>query len=69
MALTKQQLQANEQFFKQVAQFTSMYIWPDYGFVYLIENGVYIADTKRAYKTLMENTPKTFHKNIKLKVF
>ena len=68
MALTQQQLKANDDFFKKTAQITKMYLWPDMGFLYQIDhNGNYICPTKRAYECLKVNTTKSFHSRIKRK--
>ena len=68
MALTQQQLKANEEFFKMVSVIGKSYLWPDYGFLYTIENdGTFVCPSKRAYQVLKDNTPKSFHSKIKRK--
>ena len=67
MKLTQHQLEENEKFFNRVASMTSMYLWPETGLFFIIENGTFICDSKEAFETLKDNTPESFHHKIKMK--
>jgi hypothetical protein len=66
MALTKQQLATNEEFFTKVAAISKKYVWPSYGLVYEIVDGSFMCPSKEAFDKLKANTPTSFHSKIKM---
>lgn len=67
MKLTPQQLKANDDFFNRISSIAKMYVWPDTGHVYKIQEGCFICDSPESFNTLKDNTSKSFHHKIKMK--
>lgn len=66
MALTKQQLAANEEYFTKVAAISKKYVWPTYGHIYEIVDGSFMCPSKESYERLKANTSTSFHSKIKM---
>lgn len=63
MAITKNQLQANEDFFNNILSFSKIYMWPDAGATYIIIDNKFHAD-KSACDYMKKNVSPSFWSKI-----
>ena len=66
--MSKSQKIANSDFFNKIISMTNdggMYIWPNANEIYTVKAGKFYG-TPRGVKKMKKNTPKAFHKNIRL---
>jgi hypothetical protein len=65
--MTNYQTQENEKFLNKILELGKFWIWPDANATYVVENGLFIANTKREFEQLKGITSKKFHEKIKLR--
>ena len=63
----RNELLANEKFLDQILKMSRFWFWTDEKVAYAIEDGKFIANTKREYDLLARITTKNYHNKIRLK--